>query len=84
MISQVSSAESLGMKCKAFLTEMNSPIGRKIGNALEIQETVEFLIWKDQGNNTPDLKELVFTLGILINTTAEMKYQLEKLISFSR
>jgi pyrimidine-nucleoside phosphorylase len=59
-------AESMGIKCKAFLTEMNDPIGRKVGNALEIQETVDFLHWDQAGDDTPDLRELVITMGTLL------------------
>ncbi|CAG0912940.1 unnamed protein product [Notodromas monacha] len=59
----VRAAHNVGIKARAFLTEMNDPIGRMVGNGLEIRETVEFLRWEDAGERTPDLLELVLTLG---------------------
>ena len=38
-----------GKKCKAVVTDMNSPLGRNIGNALEVKEAVELLQGKIKG-----------------------------------
>lgn len=38
-----------GKKCKAIVTDMNSPLGRNIGNALEVKEAVELLQGKIKG-----------------------------------
>lgn len=48
-----------GIKTTAFLTAMDAPIGKMIGNSLEIIETVESL----SGNCPDDLKELVEVFG---------------------
>lgn len=55
----VKTAQSLGKKSCALLTNMDSPLGFKTGNYLEIEETLECL----QGNGPDDVMELVFQLG---------------------
>ncbi len=40
---------SAGKKCKAIVTDMNSPLGRNIGNSLEVKEAVELLQGKSKG-----------------------------------
>lgn len=42
----------------AVISSMNQPLGRAIGNSVEIQEVIEFL----KGNIEPDLKEITYTL----------------------
>lgn len=39
--------KSVGMKCIAVISDMNQPLGNKIGNALEIEESIDLL--KGQG-----------------------------------
>lgn len=39
----VNAAVSAGRKCRAVITDMNIPLGRNIGNALEITEVIEIL-----------------------------------------
>lgn len=58
----MSTAAGLGLKTKTALTRMDAPIGRTIGNALEIAESVECL----RGGGPADLAELVTSLGIRI------------------
>ena len=41
--------ESAGKKCRAVVTDMNAPLGRNIGNALEVREAVEVLQGKVKG-----------------------------------
>ena len=41
--------KSAGKKCKAVVTDMDSPLGRNIGNALEVREAVEILQGKLRG-----------------------------------
>jgi len=43
-------SEDLGVRSSAFITDMDNPLGRAIGNALEVREGVEFL----KGENVPD------------------------------
>ncbi|MCO6541227.1 MAG: pyrimidine-nucleoside phosphorylase [Lactobacillus sp.] len=51
--------KSVGMRCIAVISDMNQPLGNKIGNALEIEESIDLL----KGQGPADLKELVLTLG---------------------
>lgn len=47
-----------GKKCRCDVTDMNSPLGMNIGNALEVKEAVEIL----QGKNKGSLYELCIDL----------------------
>lgn len=51
----VSLGSALGLTVTAFLTDMGQPLGVKVGNALEIEESVEIL----RGEGPPDSTELV-------------------------
>lgn len=53
----VATAKLLGLKCRALITYMDQPLGRAIGNANEMRQTVEIL----KGNKTlaPDFYELL-------------------------
>lgn len=51
--------QSVGMQCIALITDMNQPLGYKIGNALEIEESLDLL----KGQGPADLKELTLALG---------------------
>lgn len=55
----VNVASSNGVKATAFLTKMDAPIGKMIGNSLEIIETVQCL----SGKAPPDIQELVEVFG---------------------
>lgn len=46
----------------AVITDMNIPLGRAVGNAIEIKEALSCL----KGNMPSDIKEVVFILGIQI------------------
>jgi thymidine phosphorylase len=48
-----------GKKVVALLTDMNAPLGRTIGNALEAREALELLA----GQSAPDLLECTLALG---------------------
>lgn len=50
---------SLGIKTGAVLSQMDSPIGRCVGNAVEVCEALECL----KGRGPDDLKNLVTSLG---------------------
>ena len=48
-----------GLQCMAVISDMNQPLCNKIGNALEIEESIDVL----KGKGPKDLTELVLTLG---------------------
>lgn len=48
-----------GKKCRCDVTDMNSPLGMNIGNALEVKEAIEIL----QGKNKGDLYKLCINLS---------------------
>jgi len=51
----ISLAARCGLKARALLTDMNTPLGRSAGNWLEVKEAVECL----EGRGPDDLQELV-------------------------
>ncbi len=80
----VKTAQTMGKKATAFMTDMDSPLGFKIGNFLEIEETVECL----QGKGPADVMELTYALGaemILLSgkakSTEEARAMCEKAVS---
>jgi len=64
--SMSATGEGLGMDTTVTLTEMNSPIGFAIGNALEVLESIETL----RGNGPADLEELVCVQGGIMLSAA--------------
>lgn len=57
--SLVAIGDRFGKRTVAWLTDMNEPLGRAIGNWPEVVEAVECL----QGANRPDLMSVVYTLA---------------------
>jgi pyrimidine-nucleoside phosphorylase len=49
----------MNKKTTAFITNMNQPIGEKIGNTLEIEESIDIL----KGKGPEDTKNLILQLG---------------------
>ena len=50
--------ERMGVKVVAFITRMDEPLGRMVGNACEVAESVDLL----RGGGPPELRELIVTL----------------------
>ncbi len=51
--------KGMSKKVVAFITDMNQPLGYKIGNALEVEETIDVL----KGKGPKDVTELTYTLA---------------------
>src|ERR1700739_3063473 len=72
----VEPGKRMGKKVVALLTDMNQPLGRKAGNAMEVAESIEVL----SGGGPADLRELclelaagMFYLGERVKTLEEGK-----------
>ncbi|KRN76963.1 pyrimidine-nucleoside phosphorylase [Weissella minor] len=57
--SLINIGEAAGLQMRAVISDMNQPLGREIGNRLEIVETIEML----KGQGPDDLIELCLSLG---------------------
>jgi len=83
----VETGTRMGKKVVALITDMEQPLGRKIGNALEVEECVEVL----HGEGAEDLRELsldlsawMFMLGGRTKTVAEGKALAAEMIESGR
>ena len=72
----VSTAKLLGLHCRALITYMDQPLGRAIGNANEIYQTIEIL----KGNKylAPDFYELLIEEGAHMLVISGREKNLEK------
>lgn len=62
--SLVETSKSLGLKACALITDMSQPLGRNVGNALEMKECFEILKWTDDAQEKyQDTIELTLRLG---------------------
>ena len=57
--SLVATGDRMGVKTSALLTDMNQPLGRMAGNAVEVLESIDTL----QGRGPEDLVEVTLALG---------------------
>jgi len=83
----VETGKRMGKKVVALITDMDQPLGRKVGNALEIEEVIEIL----NGGGPPDLRELcdelaawMFLLGGRVSTLTEGKQLAVEMIATGR
>jgi pyrimidine-nucleoside phosphorylase len=82
--SMVDTGKRMGVATAALLTDMNQPLGRMAGNAIEVNESIDAL----QGKGPADLMEVTLELGaeLLVlakreRTAAAARHRLEKAIS---
>ena len=55
-----------GVETKAIITSMAEPLGKNVGNAVELKEVIEFLLSDEESlysNTSNDLKEVVFEIA---------------------
>jgi pyrimidine-nucleoside phosphorylase len=83
----VETSQRMGKKTVALLTDMDQPLGLKIGNALEVEECLDVL----RGRGPEDLRDLslelaswMFHLGGRVNTIAQGKDLAEQMIRSGR
>jgi pyrimidine-nucleoside phosphorylase len=85
----VETGQRLGKRISALITDMNQPLGRAVGNALEVAECIEVLNGEGSGvQNSNDLRELslvlsawMFFLGKRARTVDEGRELAEQMIS---
>ncbi len=80
----VETGERMGKQMAALITDMNQPLGRMVGNALEVQECIEVL----HGGGPADLRDLclelaawMFFLGGASKTVEQGKQLAERIIA---
>jgi len=80
----VDTGKRMGKRMVALITNMDQPLGRMVGNAMEVGECIEVL----QGRGPEDLRELclhlaawMFRLGDAAKTVAEGKMLAEKILA---
>ena len=64
----VNTSKAMGKKASAFITDMNTPLGYKIGNFLEIEETIDCL----KGNGPQDVMDVTYEIGAEMLVLAEI------------
>ena len=67
-VEMVNIGKQLKKNVKAEITDMNQPLGKAVGNSLEIKEVIETL----KGNGPKDLEEICLSSGAILLTQAEL------------
>ncbi|OZG55591.1 thymidine phosphorylase [Bifidobacterium tissieri] len=70
----VNIGKGVGMNAMAVISDMNQPLGRAIGNALEIEESIALL----KGEGPDDLLDIVLTIGSQMTVMAGKAESLEE------
>ena len=72
----VETAKMLGLKCCALLTDMDTPLGRAVGNANEMRQSIAIL--KGDKNIAPDFYELLIESAAYMLVVAGKEKNLTK------
>ena len=72
-VEMVNIGKQLKKNVKAEITDMNQPLGKAVGNSLEIKEVIETL----KGNGPKDLEEICISSGAILLTQAELYKNVE-------
>lgn len=70
-----------GVETKAVITSMDEPLGRAVGNAVEIKEVISFLLSDEEtllSENLKDLREVVFEISAYMIKMAGMSDDIEE------
>lgn len=70
--SLVATGKRMGVATTALLTDMNQPLGKMAGNAVEVQEAIAVL----QGNGPADVRDLTIALGAEVMVSAKQSASL--------
>ncbi|HVT61662.1 MAG TPA: thymidine phosphorylase [Thermoanaerobaculia bacterium] len=62
----VSTAQALGARASALVTDMSQPLGRWVGHSAEVREAIGLLV----GEGPPDLLELTLVLAVEVSRLA--------------
>jgi pyrimidine-nucleoside phosphorylase len=83
----VETGQRLGKRMTALITDMNQPLGRAVGNALEVIECIDIL----NGKGPDDLRELclilsawMFLLGNRVSSLEQGRELAERIISIGK
>jgi thymidine phosphorylase len=76
----VTLGEEHGVRTRALVTRMDAPLGRAVGNALEVAEAVAAL----SGDGPPDLMEITFALARHMLELASLDADPEQVIASGR
>lgn len=72
--SLVGTGQRMGVRTSALLTDMNQPLGRMCGNALEVRESVEIL----RGAGPADAREVTIALAVEVLLLAGAGFSAEQ------
>ncbi len=78
--SLVKTSQAMGKEAVALITNMDSPLGYKTGNYLEIEETLECL----QGRGPDDIMELTYALGSRMAVLGKKASSLEEALELCK
>lgn len=77
--SLIATGKRLGRTCRALITDMDQPLGKTIGNALEVQESIEIL----QGKGPNDVRELTLQLAAHMAHAAKLTSTFEESLTLA-